>query len=167
MNIITKLLGISIFAFGSATAVGQTKTSVKVSKPKPPIDRYASLAVQATSPLFIAASVHQDWWLGKKQKFVIGGGLRLTSSFGSNAQFITAPAKLTSGKQGPSVFFAPQINANIDSFGIAKVQSNAINITGNIGYRFTKKLSAGFNIDVVGISFGAAQSAMPKDQAYI
>ena len=95
--------------------------------------------------------------LGKKHKFSIGTGARLTNNFGNLTYYITAPAKLTSGKTGPAVFFADQINANLDSVYFKKSQVNALNITVNFAYDITPKIKVGFNIDAIGFSFGGSK----------
>lgn len=92
--------------------------------------------------------------LWKKKKFEAGLGVRFTSYFGKDKYFITAPAKLTSGKTGPTVFFIENIKENIDSILVSSSQTNALNLSLNLGYNITKKFYAGFNIDAVGFSFG-------------
>jgi hypothetical protein len=99
-----------------------------------------------------------NWQLGKKKKFEIGAGARFTSYFASNKYFITAPAKLTSGGTGPGVIFKENIPANLDSFLLASSNVNMLNFSINLGYHFTKKISAGFNIDAIGFSFGGEQA---------
>ncbi len=98
------------------------------------------------------------WNFGKKKQWQMGAGARLTNNFGRKNYYITAPAKLTSGKTGPSVFFAEQIIQNIDSLYINKSQVNALNITVNFGYKINDKFSVGFDIDAIGFSFGGKQS---------
>ncbi|HEY9702165.1 MAG TPA: hypothetical protein V6C58_06950, partial [Allocoleopsis sp.] len=106
-----------------------------------------------------AASYIYNWQLGKKQKFLIGAGARLTSYFGSNQYFITAPAKLTSGSTGPGVLFKENITANIDSLLLSSTAINALNLSINLGYQLTSKVFAGFNIDAIGFSFGGERQA--------
>ena len=99
------------------------------------------------------------WKLGKKHKFGIGTGARLTNNFGNLTYYITAPAKLTSGKSGPAVFFADQIKPNLDSVFFKNSQVNALNITLNFNYDITPKIKVGFNIDAIGFSFGGSKQA--------
>ena len=99
------------------------------------------------------------WNFGKKKQWQMGAGARLSNNFGRKNYYITAPAKLTSGKTGPGVFFADQIISNIDSIYINKSQVNALNITVNFGYKINDKFSVGFDIDAIGFSFGGKQSA--------
>ncbi len=98
------------------------------------------------------------WNFGKKKQWQMGAGARLSNNFGRRNYYITAPAKLTSGKVGPSVFFAEQIIQNLDSVYIVKSQVNALNITVNFGYKINDKFSVGFDIDAIGFSFGGSQA---------
>jgi hypothetical protein len=104
-----------------------------------------------------AAFVH-DWHLGKKQKFVLGVGGRANAYLGRDQYYVTAPAKLTSGKTGLGVLFTENIEANMDTFLMAKPSLFAVNAFVNLGYRFSDKFSAGFNIDVIGFSFGGSKA---------
>lgn len=106
----------------------------------------------------ISSSFSHNWGIGKKQKLQLGIGARITNSFGTDQYFTTANAQLTSGKTGPGVLFADDIPANVDSFFIGKPQINSLNISFNAVYAFTKKLSVGFNIDLIGFSFGASKT---------
>jgi hypothetical protein len=98
-----------------------------------------------------------DWHFGKKKKFYIGLGGRFTSYLGADKNYITAPAKLTSGKTGPGVLFVENIEGNIDTLIIKYPEVNALNLLVDLGYQFNSKLSIGFNIDFVGFSFGGSK----------
>jgi hypothetical protein len=106
----------------------------------------------------ISAMAGYDWELWKSKKFAIGVGGRVTSYFGSNQYYITAPAELTSGSTGPGVIFKENIDENMDTFLIKSPQVNSINVFINFRYKFNEKLLMGFNIDVIGFSFGASKS---------
>lgn len=108
----------------------------------------------------IASSFTHYWGIGKKQKLHLGIGARLNNSFGTDQYFTTANAQLTSGKTGPGVLFADDIQANIDSFFVGKPQINALNISFNSEYVLTKKLNVGFNLDLIGFSFGASKTGI-------
>ena len=103
----------------------------------------------------IALSFNFDKNLGKKQRIVIGGGIRFTSYLGKNQYYITAPAELTSGSTGPGVIFKENIEANIDSFLIKTAQVNSLNLLITLGYNVNPKLLLRFNIDLIGFSFGS------------
>jgi hypothetical protein len=114
----------------------------------------ADLGFSIGNEFGISSSYFYNWQLGKNKKFEIGLGARYSGLFGKDLQYITAPAKLTSGKTGPGVLFAENIKENIDSLLVQKPQTNSINIALELGYNFTPKLYAAFNIDFVGFSFG-------------
>lgn len=99
-----------------------------------------------------------NWQVGKNKKFEIGAGVRFASFFSSNKYYITAPAKITSGSTGPAVFFKENISSNLDSLLLASSNSNSLNLSINLGYHITKKISAGFNIDAIGFTFGKNQN---------
>ncbi len=140
------------FLFSILTSFAQTKSNNKLQL----FDLSGSIGSSQGS---VAAAYIYNWHLGKKQKFSIGTGVRFTSYFGSNQYFITAPAKLTSGSTGPGVLFRENIQANLDSLLVASTSMNALNLTINLGYRITPKLTAGFNIDAIGFSFGGQRDA--------
>jgi len=90
----------------------------------------------------------------KKQRFKIGYGLRFTSQFGNNLNYVTAPAIITSKQTGPQVLFSPIYYENVDTFQVSNAQNNALNLSINLQYTFKSKFDVGFNIDAVGFSFG-------------
>lgn len=123
------------------------------------VRKSASFTAAVGSNEFSTALSYQHLWkLGKNQKFGIGAGIRLTNYFGNNKYFTTAPAKLTSGKKGLSVFFSDDIPQNIDSVLFKNAQTNALNISLNFDYTISKKIVVGFNIDAIGFTFGAQQN---------
>lgn len=97
-----------------------------------------------------------DWELWKSKKFAVGVGARFTSYFAANQYYITAPAEITSGSTGPFVIFKENIQENIDTFLIKSPQVNLLNVMINLRYKFNEKMMVGFNIDVVGLSFGSS-----------
>lgn len=88
----------------------------------------------------------KKWGIGSKGKFKIGTGLRLTNFSGSDIDFITAPASLTSDE------------ANIDTLRLGSAAVTYIAIPIHLQYSFNEKFEIGFNIDVVGLTFGGEQS---------
>ncbi|MEQ1733135.1 MAG: hypothetical protein ABL940_05650 [Bacteroidia bacterium] len=100
----------------------------------------------------------------KNKKFTIGYGVRFTSQIGENLTYTTAPAKLTSGTQGPQAMFTETIVKNIDTLYVASSQNNMLNANINLQYAFTPKFEIGFNIDAVGFTFGANTNGNYKAQ---
>lgn len=105
-----------------------------------------------------ALSFNRLHGLGKSHRFRIGYGLRFTSAFGSNTNYRTAPAQLTSGNQSIVALFSEDIIANIDTIRFPKTQINSLNISINLEYALSRKLEVGFNIDAIGVSFGGKQT---------
>jgi hypothetical protein len=97
--------------------------------------------------------------LGKNKKFCIGYGVRFNANFGKNTDFITAPAKLTSGKTGVGVIFSETIIENLDTISFNKYAVNSLNLAIHLNYQVKPNLMVEFNIDAVGLSFGAEQIA--------
>lgn len=144
----------------SLTAVMLLMSNVVTAQKKGPVsvNRFADVTLGfGSSQVTAAASVVHNWKLGKREKWEAGLGVRFTGYFASDQYFKTAPAKLTSGKTGPAVLFADDIDANIDSVLFPKAQVNSLNLSFNFGYNVTSKLSVGFNIDAIGFSFGKKQ----------
>lgn len=96
--------------------------------------------------------------IGKKKKMKIGYGVRFTGYTGNDLNYITAPAKLTSGQTGPQVLFTEIDPANYDTLFLSTARVNAFNASINLQYSFSKNFDIGFNIDAVGISFGSSQT---------
>lgn len=86
------------------------------------------------------------WTLGKANRLQLGVGGRFTSYFGSNQYYTSAPASLAND------------DAKVDSLLLQSPQSNSLNLAVNIGYRIATKFDVGFNIDVIGFSFGSEKS---------
>ncbi|MEN9298600.1 MAG: hypothetical protein RLZZ429_913 [Bacteroidota bacterium] len=120
-------------------------------------NRFIDLALTAgTSQGSVAFSYVHNWKIGKKQKWEIGVGGRLTSYFGTKKEYVTAgPARLTRSHAIPFlIFFADQKPENWDTLNVQRPFTTAFNATVNIGYHFNKKWSAGFNIDLIGVTLG-------------
>ncbi len=117
--------------------------------------RTADVAVAFGSGFAPALSYNQ--YYGKKFKY--GFGLRFTSFTAGQTNVITAPAKLTAGKESLAAFFEPKkITSQLDTLSLTKVQSNSLNLSINLQYSITPKIDVGFNIDAIGLSFGGQQS---------
>lgn len=114
------------------------------------------------SAMMLSPSLVQYWSFGEvNRKFKFGFGGRLNAVFGgSDLEYITAAARLTSGKTGPGVFFADQVVENIDTITIGQTQLNALNVYLALRYDFLPELGLEFNIDLAGFTLGARQDAM-------
>ena len=104
--------------------------------------------------------------VGKHKRLKVGYGLRFTSFAGSDIEFITAPAKFTSGKSSIAALVSPNINANIDTVSFATAQINSLNAGIYFAYTlpfWKNKVELGVNIDAVGFSFGGQQKGLYKN----
>lgn len=96
--------------------------------------------------------------LGNKNKRLgVGYGLRFTSYFGNDQNFITAPARLTSRQTGPQVIFSKTYSESLDTLKLQKSQINSVNIALYFDYKVSNRIELGFNIDAIGFSFGRSQ----------
>jgi hypothetical protein len=95
----------------------------------------------------ITTSYQHDWKIGKKKNFSIGTGARFTSYFGKDIAFLSAPASLAN------------VESSTDTLLYPSPSVNALNVFINLGVTITPKLTAGFNIDVTGFSFGKNSNA--------
>ncbi len=89
-----------------------------------------------------------------KKRFYIGYGVRFTSYFGRNGDFVTAPADVSEGN-----FFKPQNEEKLDTLFMPTAQTNSLNAAIFLMYKFSDKFSLGFNIDAIGFSFGKDQTS--------
>jgi hypothetical protein len=104
--------------------------------------------------------------LGKKGRFNVGYGIRFTSVFQGRQDFVTAPAKLTSGVANPTAMFRENILANFDTLHLHKGNVNALNAVIHLQYNLTSKFEAGFNIDALGFSFGKKREGVYTSSIY-
>ncbi len=123
------------------------------------VTRSADFAVASTGDFTsFALSVNQLHSIGRSRRFRLGYGLRFTSGFGGKTDYATAPARLTSGTKSIVALFTETIANNIDTLHLSKAQVNSLNLSINLEYAITKRLSVGANIDAIGFSFGSKQS---------
>ncbi len=121
--------------------------------------RYRTADVAVAFGKGFAPALSFNQYYGKKFKY--GFGVRLTVFNAGKTEFVTAPAKLTVGKESLAAFFESQkINSQIDTFSLSKIQSNALNLSLNLQYSISRKFDVGFSIDAVGFSFGTKQSGI-------
>jgi hypothetical protein len=90
----------------------------------------------------VVAGYFYNWNLGKSKKFFIGTGVRFNTFYGTGVNYTSAPADLAGDKLKEDTLLAP------------KPSAYSLNLLINLGYNITPKLQAGFNIDLLGASFG-------------
>ncbi len=86
------------------------------------------------------------WKLGASKKIEIGFGPRLTSYFGSNQYYSSAPASLADDVK------------KTDSLLVSSPQVNSLNLAINLGYKLSPKIGLGFSIDALGFAFGSKKN---------
>jgi hypothetical protein len=98
----------------------------------------------------IVAGYFYNKHLGKKHRLIIGTGLRFNTFYGTNVNYTSAPASLAGDKLKEDTLLA------------SKPGVYSLNLLINLGYNITPKLQAGFNIDLLGFSFGPEGSPIFK-----
>lgn len=108
----------------------------------------------------VALSINQLHGLWHSRRFRIGYGLRLTSAFGHDTDYKTAPPELVKGTGKGSVIglFTPDLDENIDTLRLPQTQGHSVNLSANLEYVLSRRIEIGFNIDVIGFTFGPNQS---------
>ncbi|MFM9907809.1 MAG: hypothetical protein ACKVOW_00600 [Chitinophagaceae bacterium] len=107
-------------------------------------EQFADLSVGfgSSSQGSISAGYFYNWKFGKRNKLFIGTGARFNVYYGKKINFLSAPANLAAEESKTDTL----LGANPGIY--------SMNALINLGYNFSSKLQAGFNIDVVGFSFG-------------
>lgn len=124
-----------------------------------PKTTFADLTLGVGSGFTTAAASYQyQWMFGKKKKLLMGVGARFNGFFAMDAYLVTAPAKIVKGETGPGALFKNSITANMDTVFLPKAQTFSLNFMISIAYAITTDLRAGFNIDVIGASFGGQKA---------
>ncbi|MBL7851139.1 MAG: hypothetical protein JNN04_09570 [Cyclobacteriaceae bacterium] len=106
----------------------------------------------------LCTSYQISWKFGQNQRLRLGAGMRFNAFFASDKYFVTAPAKLVKGEAGLGALFKKPIEENMDSVQFSSAQVYSLNFLLHAGYTISDKFFAGFNIDVVGVSFGKTQT---------
>jgi hypothetical protein len=129
-----------VFLFLIAISLVSAAVAQKITDRK---QRFADLSFGfGSSQGSIAAGYFYNLNLGVKKRFFIGTGVRFNAYYGSKINYLSAPAKLAGEESKTDTLVAP------------KPSVYAINALVNLGYNFSPKIQAGFNIDLIGFSFG-------------
>jgi opacity protein-like surface antigen len=144
-----------IFLLGMSSLNAQKIEDIRINK-------YVDLAATiGESQGSLSGSYVHNWKLWKKRKWEAGFSLRWSSYFGSKTEFITAPARLARTNTTPFlIFFAGQRKETQDTLTVQRPFTNSVNLAVNIGYNFSQRWSGGFNIDLVGFTFGRKSPAI-------
>jgi hypothetical protein len=127
--------------------------SVIYSLPSFALDRVGFTVGGASDEQQIAIDGSRFWRVGES-KFFLGTGVRLTSQWSNGQTFKTAPAELTRGEEGLGAIFRQEKKSNIDELTFGQSHITSLNILFQIFYQWDDLWSVGFNIDVIGYSYG-------------
>jgi hypothetical protein len=129
---------------------------------QPRVNQFADFTATAgQSQGALEASYVHNWRLGTKKRWEAGLGLRYTGYIGTKKDFITAPGRLARTTTTPFlIVLAGQKTENWDTLTVQRPFINSINLAANFGYSFNPKWSLGFNIDLIGFSFGRKTSGI-------
>lgn len=140
------IVAICIIAMGKTYAQNESNQEVKNSFKT---NYFADLSLGSNGESNIGSlSFGHLWGLGKRKQWRLGYGLRLSSYIGSkNRNYVSA---------NPDFY---QVDAKTDTVVIKNPQQNnfTIFITGT--YRIKNRFELGFNLDLLGYSFGGSQTA--------
>ncbi|RRB03991.1 hypothetical protein [Larkinella rosea] len=126
-----------------------------------PLTRTVDLSVAGKSDFAtLALTINQLHGIGRSNRFRLGYGLRLTSAFSGPLNYITAPARLTSGTESIVALFTENILTNLDTLRLNRTRATSLNASIHIEYALTKRFEAGINIDAIGVTFGGSQSGV-------
>jgi long-subunit fatty acid transport protein len=140
---------ICLFILITALSFSELEAQENPVKANPAKTQYLDLGLGfGASQTSISGSYLHNWHLGEKKKFFLGLGARITSQFGNNVYYTSAPANLASD------------DMKVDSVFITSPMLVSINAVLNLGYRFNNKFQAGFNIDAIGFSLGGEKAAI-------
>lgn len=98
----------------------------------------------------LALSINRLHPVAFNNRFSVGYGARFTGFYGQDNGYVTAPASVSEGN-----FFKVQNEVKLDTLYMSHASLGMINLAIFLEFRFTEKLSAQFNIDALGFSFGA------------
>lgn len=158
MKKIISFLAAFLFLCVAARAQDSTQASSK-STILDPNDNHGNYIDLGVSGISDQLAVSLGWShlisIGKsKKRFKVGYGIRYTSYFAKNQNYTTAPAKYANTP------------ADVDTLLVGSPQLNAFNATIHLQYSVTKKLDLGFNIDLIGFSFGWKREATVISSSY-
>jgi hypothetical protein len=109
----------------------------------PKKQQFANLTIGfGSAEMSYSTSYYHNWNLGNKNKIFIGTGVRFTATNAKNKNYTSAPSNLA----GEATKMDTAFGANTSIY--------ALNALLNMGYNFSPRLQLGFNIDLIGYSFG-------------
>jgi len=106
----------------------------------------SDLSLGANTDIFVGALSFQRLHTVVNDKLHLGYGLRLNYHQASDQNYITAPFEFTAEEK-------------IDTLRMSTINTLSLSANIHLAFSVTPKLLVGFNIDAIGLSFGAEQDA--------
>jgi hypothetical protein len=146
-----RILLMAVLATFSMYAQDNAPTTAELSaEPRLAVD--LSLASSLSSNA-LALSINRLHPIAFKKRFSIGYGARFTGFYGQDNGYVTAPAEISEGN-----FLKLQNEEKLDTLYMSHASVGMLNLAIFLDFKITKRLSAQFNIDAVGFSFGASRT---------
>lgn len=103
----------------------------------------------------------QTFGVGPAGKFKLRYGLRFNwfRSF-SDLDYVTAPAKIRTGKAGWQYLLTSSIPSRLDTFVTENPAIGSVNLTIHAGYLINPQLEVGLNAELIGLGFGSEQDGI-------
>ncbi len=133
----------SLMAMAMLLVMGIHHAQAQMEIPKTEQNFDFAIGMGESGTYSLALSWNRTHGLFESKKFRLGYGLRFSSFGGSDLTYITAPADLTANDN------------TIDTLFVSSPLTMGISALANIQYQFSPRFKAGFNIDVIGLGFGA------------
>ena len=113
------------------------------------LEKWLNLSAGTNGNGFLATAAYEyNWGLGQKKNFRLGAGIRVSTFFGGDEFYRSAPPE----------FYNDDTKAD-SIYIVDNPQQNNIALYISATYRIKQKIEAGFNIDALGYSFGAEKQA--------
>lgn len=150
-----KILPVALLTFLTINCVAQSLVSTRISAG---VDVGAGFKGGQLAP---SIAYYQLLNVGEKKLISFGYSLKFGTFYGNNLDYITAPARLTRGKDGFSALGASLIPANIDTVSFTRVSMTNL----NLGFKVQIQLGpvqVGATADILGLGFGKSRTGQYK-----
>lgn len=132
--------------------------------------RYLDLGVGlGNHSLGLNAAFFQTFGIGPADKFKLGYGLRFNRLYSfDDLDYVTAPARVRTGKVGWQNLLASSLPLRMDTFVTENPAIGSINLTLHVGYIINPQLEVGLYAELIGLSFGPEQDGIyrsPKQES--
>lgn len=146
-----KILPVALLIFLTIDCVAQSLVSTRISAG---VDVGAGFKGGQLAP---SIAYYQLLNVGEKKLISFGYSVKFGTFYGNNLDYITAPARLTRGKDGFSALGASVIPANLDTVSFTRVSMTNL----NLGFKVQVQLGPvqlGATADIIGFGFGKGRT---------